>query len=277
MESDSGRKNDKCDYLVRGELSAPNATTQYLIMVEGMVEGNGGINSLRGKRGTFDTHLCHPPSPLFFHLCLSSVFHPPSRALSLPYSRSLSPSEMRNELVSLRLSEVQIGAQLQKLTSSLQDRTFTPPVVSLSRSLSISLSIPPLPMPPLPHFPKPFLIDEIHWLQKIRSEFARLGCLRSKSALYSKSPNTVCAVGSSSISIPCSHRFENSKCEAVTCAGERACPRFCHRLLETGDRETLLQRGTRSRATFVNAQAHANTHLSLSPLPPAGIFLSQVI
>lgn len=31
MESDSGRKGDKCDYLVRGELSAPCATAQYLI------------------------------------------------------------------------------------------------------------------------------------------------------------------------------------------------------------------------------------------------------
>lgn len=146
--------------------------------------------------------------------------------------------------MSLRLSEVQIGAQLQKLTSSLQERRFTPPVLSLSLSQSLSL------FPPHPHLCHHQALPRKRntLLQKIRSEFARLGCLCLKPALYSKSPNT----GSSRISMfPAATGLGTQSAKGLHVPSER--------LLETG--------GTGDRISIeshVCQCASTRTHISIT-------------
>ncbi len=149
-------------------------------------------------------HHHHSPSLCVFPL---SFIPPLSLSLSLsPPSLSLSPSETRNELVSLRLSEVQIGAQLQKLTSSLQERRFTPPVLSLSLSLRS-------PHPHLCHH-QALPRKRNTLVTENKKRIACLGCLRLKPALYSKSPNT----GSSHISMFPTATGLGTQCEGVTSA-----------------------------------------------------------
>lgn len=206
------------------------------------------MNSLRSKKGTFDTHLCHPPS-LAFPLCRPSVFHPPSLSLSLSsFSLSIGDEEWVGE------SPAQWGTDWGSAAET--DIILTRAQVYPSRTLSPSLSVPPTPTCVIT---KPFLVKEIHWLQKIRSELPASAICVSN-LLYIQSLLT-----RDQVALACSPQPQVWKLSA------RGLQALSERLLETSDRETE----SRSRATFANVQAHA--HISLSPLPPAGIFLSQVI